>query len=140
MVKYTSQYLKGESYKFLAAHLLCKKFMYKQVIVVRGDLKLGKGKIAAQASHASYSSAKKTDKKILGKWESEGQKKIVLRASGEKELLDLENACKVKKIPCALITDAGHTQVSPSTITALGIGPDREEKIDEITGKLPLLG
>ena len=50
--------------------------MYKQVIVVRADLKMGKGKLAAQSSHASYSSAKKAAKKTLDAWEQECQKKI----------------------------------------------------------------
>ena len=114
--------------------------MYKQVIVVRSDLKMGKGKIAAQSSHASYSSAKKAAKKILDAWEAEGQKKIVLKVPGEGELLELERKCKKARIPCALIVDAGRTQLEPGTMTTLGIGPERDDKIDEISGKLALLG
>src|SRR3989338_6571881 len=114
--------------------------MYKQGIVVRADLKMGKGKLAAQSSHASYSSAKKAAKKTLDAWEQECQKKIVLKVASEAELLELERKCKKAGIPCALIVDAGRTQLEPGTVTALGIGPEREDKIDEITGKLALLG
>ncbi len=114
--------------------------MFKQVIIVRADLKMGKGKLAAQVAHASYSATKKADKKILGAWENAGQKKIVLKVGSEEELLTVEKKCKAKKIPCALITDAGLTQLEPGTATALGIGPDKEERIDEITGDLSLLG
>jgi peptidyl-tRNA hydrolase, PTH2 family len=112
----------------------------KQIIVIRTDLKMSKGKTASQSSHASYSAVKKVDKKIVVKWEQEGQKKVVLKAKDEKELIELQQSCNKKGIPCALITDAGHTQVEPGTITALGIGPFDEDVIDEITGDLPLLG
>ncbi|MBI4014905.1 MAG: peptidyl-tRNA hydrolase [Candidatus Aenigmarchaeota archaeon] len=114
--------------------------MLKQVIVIRADLKMGKGKIAAQAAHASYSATKKADKKVLVSWENAGQKKVVLKVNSEEALLDVEKKCKAKKILCALIMDAGRTQLEPGTVTALGIGPDKEEKIDEITGELSLLG
>ena len=114
--------------------------MYKQVIIIRKDLKMGKGKLAAQSSHASYSSAKKAAKKMLDAWENEGQKKIVLKVASEKELLDLEKRCAKAGIPCALIMDAGKTQLEPGTVTALGIGPERDDKIDQITGNLALLG
>lgn len=113
--------------------------MYKQVIVVRGDLKLSKGKLATHVAHASYSSAKNVNKKNLRLWEREGQKKITLRAKNLSELLKLKEKCDEMKLPNALISDAGLTELRSGTMTALGIGPDREEKINKITGSLPLL-
>ena len=111
----------------------------KQVIVIREDLKMGKGKIAAQASHASLLAFLKAGILKRKKWLKEGMKKVVLKVSSEKEILELYKKAKQKKLPSALIKDAGLTQIPPGTITALGIGPAEEKKIDEITGKLKLL-
>ena len=115
--------------------------MYKQVIIVRNDLKLGKGKIAAQASHAAVSSFLKTEKKdpdASSNWLLEGQKKVVLKIDTKEELLSLFE--EIKNIfPCALIKDAGLTQLSKPDITCLGIGPIREDKIDRFTKKYKLL-
>ncbi len=113
----------------------------KQVIVIRNDLKLGKGKIAAQAAHASieaYKKAKTKDEEIVREWEETGCKKIVVCAESEKEIVELFEKIK-KELPAALIKDAGYTQIEPGTITALGIGPWKEKKIDEYTGMLKLL-
>ena len=110
--------------------------MYKQAILIRKDIKMSKGKACAQAAHASISSSKNS--KTSGRWMMTGQKKIVLKAT-LKEIKDAENKCKKLKIPCALIHDAGFTEVMSGTITALGIGPDDEKKINKITGSLPLL-
>ena len=109
----------------------------KQVIVVRTDLKLSKGKLAVQCSHASYSSAKKS--KETSKWEMEGQKKIVLKAKNLDQLIELKEKCVELRLPHALISDAGLTEVKKGTITCLGIGPADEKKIDKVTGSLPLL-
>lgn len=111
----------------------------KQVIVMRTDLKMGKGKIAAQACHASLDCYKKADKTKIRKWELLGQKKVVLKVSSERELLELYSIVKQTDIPCSLITDAGHTQIEPSTRTCLGIGPGSDEEIDKLTGHLKLL-
>ena len=113
--------------------------MYKQVIVIRYDLKMSKGKIATQAAHASISAAKKANKKTLTAWEREGQKKVVLKIKGIKEMLQLRDKCRKLKIPFALISDAGLTELSAGSITALGIGPEKEEKVNKVTGSLPLL-
>lgn len=112
----------------------------KQVIIVRSDLKMGKGKIAAQASHASLSAfliAKNRDKDIIEEW-LPYQKKIVLKVESEDELLKLYNMLK-PKFPTVLITDAGHTQVEPNTHTCIGIGPVKEKEIDRYINKLKLL-
>jgi len=113
--------------------------MYKQVIVVRKDLRMDKGKIASQVAHASLEAYKKTDENIRKLWEEGGSKKIVLRVESPEKLIELKEKVRRMKIPYALIRDAGKTQVEPGTITSLGIGPVEEEVIDMVTKGLKLL-
>jgi len=117
-------------------------FHYKQVIVFRSDLKMSKGKIAAQAGHAAVSAAeeaRKHHRKWWKAWIEEGQCKIAVEVESEKKLLELERQAKELSLPNALITDRGLTEVPPGTVTCLGIGPAPAERIDKITGMLPLL-
>jgi peptidyl-tRNA hydrolase, PTH2 family len=111
----------------------------KQAILLRSDLKMGKGKLCSQACHASLSAFLRSDDKIRDRWLREGMKKVVLKVSGEKELREFFREAKKEKLSCELIMDAGLTQVEEGTVTALGIGPDVEAKIDKLTGKLKLL-
>ena len=118
------------------------EFRYKQVIVFRSDLRLSKGKIAVQAGHAAISAAEEARKRHKEWWEAwmkEGQCKIAVKVRSEKELLELEKQAKDLALPCALIIDRGLTEVPPGTVTCLGIGPAPAEKIDKITGMLPLV-
>ena len=112
---------------------------YKQVILVRDDLNLPKGKLAAQSSHASVDATLKSDKKIIELWKKDGGKKIVLKVKDEKEIFKYKQMAEDNRLKTALITDAGHTVVEPGTITCLGIGPDEEDKIDSVTGKLKMM-
>lgn len=117
------------------------EFRYKQVVVFRSDLRLSKGKIAAQAGHAAVSAAEEARKHHKVWWEnwlSEGQCKIAVKVKSEKELLELEKQAKELALPCALIVDRGLTEIPPGTVTCLGIGPAPVEKVDRLTGKLPL--
>ncbi len=114
---------------------------YKMVIVVRNDIKLGPGKMAAQVAHAAANcalSAKKNHKDYFDAWYEEGQKKVVVKAKDLEELRELQFQAKNAKLPNSLITDAGHTQLPPGTVTCLGIGPGPETAIDKITGHLKL--
>lgn len=111
----------------------------KQVIVVRDDLKLTKGKMAAQVSHASVGAVLKTHKDDLKKWQDIGMKKVVLKVPDLETLLKYKRKAEDAGLVVALITDAGHTHLDPGTITCLGIGPDRAEKIDKVTGDLKLI-
>jgi PTH2 family peptidyl-tRNA hydrolase len=111
--------------------------MYKQVIIVRADLKLPKGKLAVQVAHASLDAALKSSK--LKDWKEEGQKKVVLKVADLKELLTIYNKSKDLDYPTSLIKDAGKTVVEPGTITAVGIGPEKEEKIDSLTKDLQMV-
>ena len=109
---------------------------YKQVILVRQDLKLPKGKMAAQVAHASVDSVIQSEKSVVKKWRSEGMKKIVLKIKDKKELFFFKDAAKSAGLVFSVITDAGKTIVAPGTITCMAIGPDKEEKIDEVTSSL----
>lgn len=111
----------------------------KQVIVVRSDLKMGKGKLAAQVAHASLEAYKRAEKEKIKVWEAEGSKKIVVKVNSLAELLDLERKAKELEIPNALVRDAGLTQLEEGTITCLALGPAEDEKIDKLTRNLKLL-
>ncbi|MBI2580028.1 MAG: peptidyl-tRNA hydrolase, partial [Candidatus Aenigmarchaeota archaeon] len=69
----------------------------KQVIVVRNDVKMSAGKLAAQCCHASVSAALKSKKKILGEWAAAGQKKIILQSSLQ-EMLEAKQRCDRAKL------------------------------------------
>lgn len=114
----------------------------KQVIIVRSDIEMGKGKLAAQVAHASlmsYFETQSKDKDIAKRWLDSGEKKIVLKLDGEDSLKRFFEAFKFKKIPCAIVSDAGLTQLPPGTKTALGIGPWKSDEIDILTRGLKLL-
>ncbi|MFA5406465.1 MAG: peptidyl-tRNA hydrolase Pth2 [Candidatus Nanoarchaeia archaeon] len=113
--------------------------MLKQVIVVRMDLKMSVGKLAAQSCHASLGSYNKTSAVSQRSWELFGAKKVVLGCADLDELRALEVKARKLKLPHYSVTDAGHTELKPGTVTALGIGPAKEELIDSITGQLKLL-
>ena len=117
-------------------------FKYKQVIVVRIDLRMSCGKIAAQAAHASLMAsevAKEKKPEWWDQWWEEGQKKVILRVDSEMELLELFKEAEELDLPVAMVVDKGLTEVPPNTRTAIGIGPAPEEIIDRVTGKLKLL-
>ena len=109
----------------------------KQVILVRKDLKLSKGKLASQCSHASVEAVLKTSKDKIEKWRTLS-KKVILKVEDEKELLKFKRLADKEKLVNALIKDAGLTEIPPGTITCLAIGPDEDSKIDRVTSKLKL--
>jgi len=110
----------------------------KQVIIIRTDLDMGKGKMVAQGAHASVSALMKCSNDVRDQWLVEGQKKIVLKVGSKQELTDLQKMIS-RKIPSSLIKDAGLTQLAPGECTALGIGPAEDELIDKFTKQLKLL-
>ena len=115
---------------------------YKQVILIRTDLKMGVGKKCAQSCHASVSASdfvRIQDKPAWKSWKNTGQKKVVLKIHSLEQLNDLKEKFKSKKIPFFIVNDAGLTQLTPGTITAVGIGPVLSTEIDKITGDLKLL-
>ncbi len=112
---------------------------YKQCIIVRDDLKLSKGKLAVQVAHAAVSTYEYASEEVRKAWKQGGQKKVVLRVPGLKELFELKELARRHGFPAVLITDAGLTEVPPGTTTVLGIGPAEAGELDKITGNLKLL-
>jgi PTH2 family peptidyl-tRNA hydrolase len=111
----------------------------KQVIVVNRALNLSAGKLAAQVAHAAVGAflAATTDAQAM--WIEAGMPKIVVYASDDDALRDLESAAQQRRIPVCLIRDEGRTVVPPETLTCIGIGPALATSIDSLTGALPLV-
>lgn len=115
---------------------------FKQVMVIRKDLDLGCGKIAAQVAHASlgaYLVTMRERREWVESWSRSGSKKIVARVNSQEELFQLVTEAQKMGIPYFVVSDAGLTQVPPNTVTCAGFGPGPEELIDRITGRLRLL-
>jgi PTH2 family peptidyl-tRNA hydrolase len=115
---------------------------YKQVIVVRTDMDMSKGKLAAQACHASLGSSDIVREKfprIWRSWRDEGGRKIVVGVDSKEELVEVSNSAGRLGIPKYLVKDMGLTEIPPGSITALGLGPDSTQKIDKVTGNIRLL-
>ena len=113
----------------------------KLVLVINNDLKMGKGKIAAQAGHASVSATLRAGEyrpSSLDLWLKSGQKKICLKSSYD-ELIELESKAEAAGIQTVRITDAGKTQIPSGSLTVIAFGPDNEDKLQSLTGHLKLL-
>jgi PTH2 family peptidyl-tRNA hydrolase len=113
----------------------------KQVIVIRKDLKMRRGKEIAQGSHAAMSFLLKgqSSEEDIIEWLNGGQTKICLIVNSEDELLELDRKATEKELVSNIITDAGRTEFNGvPTKTCLAIGPNKREDIDEITGHLKL--
>ncbi|WP_436935539.1 peptidyl-tRNA hydrolase Pth2 [Halovenus marina] len=110
----------------------------KQAIVARADLGMGEGKLAAQVAHASLQAYEDADRQAQREWKGSGQKKIVLQANSESQLFELADRADKKRIPHAIVRDAGHTQLDPGTVTALAVGPAADDRVDAVTGDLSL--
>lgn len=139
--------------------------MIKQVLIVRKDLNMRKGKIAAQAAHASMKVFfdRKTLKASMPNdvshqtrlldmemvipltpsmyaWVTGNFAKICVSVDSEQELLDVYKKAQEAGLVCSLVTDSGLTEFhGVPTNTVVAIGPDRSEEIDKITGSLKLL-
>lgn len=119
-----------------------KEFKYKQVIAVRTDLGMSKGKTAVQVAHGAISAAERArvvQESVWRAWLREGQKKVVVKVSTESALINLNRQAAMENLPHALIKDAGMTELPPGTATVVGIGPAKSDEIDRITGELKLL-
>lgn len=117
-------------------------FEYKMCLVLRSDLGMSTGKLIAQACHAAVGAselAKKENHRAWRMWRDEGGKKVALEAESLEELEDLARKADELDIVNVVIQDAGLTEVPPWTVTALGLGPDLSERIDKVTGSLPLI-
>lgn len=111
----------------------------KQIIIIRRDLWMRPGKEIAQGAHASVRAAlEHADIAVVSEWLDTGGKKIVCKVQSEQELLTIGQRALDAGLSVYLVQDHGLTDVAPGTRTALAIGPDAAEKIDPITGELPL--
>jgi len=130
----------------------------KQVIIIRKDLNMRKGKMVAQGAHASMkvffdrmthripalycddNSYEMSVTNAMRNWMEGLFTKICVSVNSEQELLDIYNQALVNGLPCSLIQDAGLTEFNGvPTYTAVAIGPDEVSKIDPICKHLPLL-
>uniref|UniRef100_UPI00358EB1D5 peptidyl-tRNA hydrolase 2, mitochondrial isoform X1 n=1 Tax=Myxine glutinosa TaxID=7769 RepID=UPI00358EB1D5 len=113
----------------------------KLVLVVRSDLGMGKGKVAAQCAHAAVSAYKRvvqSNAEGLRRWECSGQSTVVLRAQDENALSQLLAHAQTLGLPVSLVQDAGRTQIAPGSRTVLGIGPGAADIVNKVTGHLTL--
>jgi peptidyl-tRNA hydrolase, PTH2 family len=112
----------------------------KLVVVVRTDLGMGRGKIAAQVAHAAVAatlaSLGTTD---FAAWLAEGQPKVVLKVGTAGQLEDMVRQARASGLPVEVISDAGRTQVTPGTLTCCALGPAETQRIDAVTAGLALL-
>jgi len=114
----------------------------KQVIVVREDIQMSRGKLAAQVAHASlsaYEEALRINKEWISEWKKSGQAKIVCAVKNLEELMRIVEKAQKLGIPVYVVHDMGLTEVPPGTITCVGLGPAPAEIIDKVTGSLKLL-
>ena len=123
----------------------------KQVIVMRHDLKMRRGKQIAQGAQASMSFMCRrlqeagslsfddfTD--VPCAWLKGAFAKVCCRVNSEEELMEIHDKALEAGLEVHLITDSGRTEFhGEPTNTCLAIGPDEADKIDKITGYLQLL-
>lgn len=126
----------------------------KQVIVMRTDLNMRKGKMIAQGSHASMAFLTKEaqivedsfvvqnmeNTSLVMEWMKDGFTKVCLQIGSEQELIEICNLALEEGLTVNLITDSGFTEFNGvPTKTCLAIGPNLNEDIDKITSHLKLL-
>lgn len=115
---------------------------FKQVIIVRRDLNMGTGKMAAQVAHAAVMGAervKTSRREWFNSWFSAGQAKVVVKVKNIEELMDVRMRAEKMNLPVVQVQDSGLTQIPPGTITCIGIGPAPSDLIDKVTSELKLL-
>ena len=113
--------------------------LMKQIIIVRSDLKMGKGKMAAQVAHASVDATLKAGADVMKDWRKDGMGKIVVKIENQDKLYKYIQHAKDAGLITAIISDAGRTQLEPGTVTCGAIGPGDDEKIDKICKDLSLM-
>ena len=115
---------------------------FKQVIVVRKDLGMGTGKLAAQVAHAAVMAVEITKIRNLNwfnSWFKAGQAKVVVKVQTLGELLEIRKHAESLHLTVAVIQDSGLTQIPAGTVTCIGIGPGPSGLIDKVTNHLKLL-
>ena len=119
----------------------------KQVIVIRKDLKMRRGKEIAQGSHASLGAIMNYVKnnqcsfpEVVEEWLQGSHTKICVYVTSEQDLLDIAAKALIENVNYHLVEDLGLTEFNGvKTLTCLALGPDYPEQIDPITKHLNLL-
>lgn len=112
----------------------------KMALVVRTDLGMGKGKMAAQAAHAAVSAVLASiGTTCTNAWLDDGQPMVALRVPDVDALLAVCADAEAAGLHTERVEDAGRTQVFAGTLTCCAIGPAPAAEIDVVTGGLPLL-
>ena len=123
-----------------------------EVLVIRMDLKMQKGKVAAQCSHATLAAYQRSQtqsdlsREWLDTWEQNGQTKITLKCDDESQMyidffnfrLQMQKEARKQGLVAQSIIDAGRTQIAAGSRTVLAIGPGPESIINGVTGDLKL--
>jgi PTH2 family peptidyl-tRNA hydrolase len=115
---------------------------FKQVIIVRRDVNMGTGKIAAQVAHAAVMGAEKVKasrREWFNSWFAAGQAKVVVKAKNIEELMEVRMRAEDLNLPVVQVQDSGLTQIPSGTVTCIGIGPAPSDLIDKVTFELKLL-
>jgi PTH2 family peptidyl-tRNA hydrolase len=115
---------------------------FKQVIIVRRDINMGTGKIAAQVAHAAVMGAemvKASRRNWFSSWFAAGQAKVVVKVKNIEELMEVRKQAEELFLPVVQVQDSGLTQIPSGTITCVGIGPAPSELVDKVTLGLKLL-
>jgi PTH2 family peptidyl-tRNA hydrolase len=126
----------------LLREMMAHESQLTMAIISRADLKLSKGKLAAQAAHAAVDAALTSSKvatKQLADWRNNGARKIVVVARNLEHLKRIYGEARADGLVAEMITDAGHTEIPAGTVTVVAIGPAEREAVDAIIGSLPLL-
>jgi PTH2 family peptidyl-tRNA hydrolase len=112
----------------------------KLAVVVRTDLDMGRGKIAAQVAHATVAAVLgNPDGADLATWLRDGQPTVVLKVTTAEHLRDVVRQGQAAGLPVEFVNDAGRTQVTPGTLTCCALGPAESRRIDAVTARLSLL-
>lgn len=126
----------------------------KQVIVIRKDLKMRRGKEIAQGSHASMAfltnKLRQPDNTrvqnfgyihlsdVERAWLDTSFVKVCVRVDSEEELFAVARKARELGVHVEMIQDAGRTEFKEPTYTACAIGPDYNDRVDAVTGGLQL--
>jgi PTH2 family peptidyl-tRNA hydrolase len=112
----------------------------KLALVVRADLAMGRGKIAAQVAHAAVAAVLASrDGAVFRRWLEDGQPKVVLKVPAADAMDQVIVQARAAGLPVQVVHDAGRTQVPEGTLTCCAIGPSQADRIDAVTADLGLL-
>ncbi len=113
----------------------------KQIIVIRKDLNMRKGKMIAQGAHASVNVVvDNLDNSEVKQWMNGMHTKIAVSVDSEEELISIYDQAKDSGLICSMVVDSGLTEFNGvPTKTCIAIGPTTSDKLQSITGHLKLL-